>query len=94
MDKSRLALVGGADWHASVKNKFVWLLLVAAIVASAAVGTGLYHAGASLRDLRASELKPIAALLKDDEELLRALQTAATLGETSGVLGSYLAKIS
>ena len=76
-----------------MKNKFVWILLIAAIFASAVTGTAWYHAVARLCDLRVGELKPIAALLKEDQELLGALQTDAALGKTSGILGSYLAKI-
>jgi hypothetical protein len=74
-----------------VKNNAAWILLVAAIFAAAAAGTAWHHAVASLRELQASELKPIAALLKDDTGLLGALQTDAV--SDSGILASYLAKI-
>jgi hypothetical protein len=63
------------------------------MVASAAVATAWYHAAAALRELLASELEPIAAMLKEDQELLVALEADATLDETSGILGSYLSKI-
>jgi hypothetical protein len=76
-----------------VKNKSVWILLVTAIVAAAAAGTGWYLTAARSHDLRAGELRSIAALLKDDEELLGALQTDAALDGNAGILGSYLVKI-
>ena len=66
---------------------------MAAIVAAAAAGTAWYLAGASSGDLRASELNAIAALLKDDEQLLEALQTDAAPEKESQVLAFYLTKI-
>jgi hypothetical protein len=76
-----------------MKNKSVWILLVAALVAFAVVGTEWYHSVASLRDLRASELETLAVLLNEDQELLQVLQTDAALAKESGILGSYLASI-
>jgi hypothetical protein len=75
-----------------VNEKFVRISLVAAIVVVAAAGTGWYHAGGSLRELRAGELVSIAALLKEDQDLLQVLQAGST-DKQSGILGSYLASI-
>jgi hypothetical protein len=52
-----------------------------------------YHAGASLHTLRASELEPLAALLKEDQEPLQALQADGATDKASNVLGTYLASI-
>lgn len=49
------------DTHAGVKNNAAYISLIAAIFAAAAAGSGWYHAGASLRDLRSGELEPLAA---------------------------------
>jgi hypothetical protein len=53
-----------------------------------------YHAGASLHtSLRASELEPLAALLKEDQELLQVLQADSATDRASNILGTYLASI-
>jgi hypothetical protein len=76
-----------------VNNKRVWILLFAVVVASAALGAACYLADARLRDLRAGELEPLAALLKEDQELLRVLQADLAADKTSNILGKYLAAI-
>ena len=40
-----------------------------------------------------TSIEPIAALLKEDQELLQALQANAALETESGILAAYLAKI-
>jgi len=65
---------------------------VAAFVAAVA-GAAWFRAGAESREIRVNELKPIAALLKEDQQLLQALQNDSALEKDSGILASYLAKI-
>jgi hypothetical protein len=74
-------------------NKLVWILLLAGVVASAAAGTGWYHAVVSLRDLRTSELEMIAALMTEDQQLLQALKADSGTNVASNILGRYLAAI-
>jgi hypothetical protein len=76
-----------------VKNHYVWIFLVAAVAAFAAAGGEWYHAGERLRELRASELEPLAALLKEDQELLQVLQADRAADKASSILGTYLAAI-
>jgi hypothetical protein len=76
-----------------VNRKTAWVLCVIALVAGVVAGASWYETSRELRQLRVGELKPIAALLKEDQELLQALQTDAALEKESGILGSYLAKI-
>jgi hypothetical protein len=68
-------------------------LLIATLIALAVAGAGWYQARVQLRELRASELTPIAAFLREDQELLVALKTDSALEKDSGILASYLAKI-
>jgi hypothetical protein len=63
--------------------------LISAVVA----GAGWCQTRLQFHELRQGELAPIAALLKEDQELLRALQSDATQEKESGILGSYLAAI-
>jgi hypothetical protein len=76
-----------------VKHKSVLFLLILTLVACAAAGTGWYHAFVSSRELRVGELEPLAALLKENQELLRGLYAAATTDTGSSLLGTYLARI-
>jgi hypothetical protein len=46
-----------------------------------------------LHDLRQVELATIAKLLKEDQELLRTLQSDAAQEKESGILAAYLARI-
>jgi hypothetical protein len=67
------------------------LIVVTALIAAA--GAAWFLTSKELRDFRVRELEPLAALLKEDQELLQALQTDAAPDKTSGILGSYLARI-
>lgn len=69
------------------------VVMLAAFIAAAVAVAGWYRTGVEVRQLRMSELKPIAALLKDDQELLAALQTDSGSERASDILASYLAKI-
>jgi hypothetical protein len=74
-------------------NETALVFLVAALIAASLAFAGWYQANAKTRELRIDELRPIAALLKEDQELLVALQADATFDKDSGILGSYLSKI-
>jgi hypothetical protein len=74
-------------------NKTASVFSVAALIAAAVAGAGWYQASAELRRLRIGELNPITALLKEDQELLQALQTNSGLEKDSGILAAYLSKI-
>jgi hypothetical protein len=67
--------------------------LTAALVAAAA----WYHAHDALQSsqsqLIASDLKPIAALLTDDQTLLTEMQTPPFIEKDAGILESYLIKL-
>jgi hypothetical protein len=76
-----------------VNNKTAWVLMVAAIIVAALAGAAWYQARTELRHFRIDELAPIAASLKEDQELLSALRTDSTLEKDSGILASYLAEI-
>jgi hypothetical protein len=56
-----------------------------------------YHEKEALRELRArlvsNELQPIAALLKEDQAILKELQAEPFTEKDSGILESYMAKI-
>jgi hypothetical protein len=88
-----LAWTNSVDSHSRLKHSPVWILLVAAIAACAAVGTSWYHAVAKLSELRASEVRPIAKLLKEDQELLQILQAGVATDTAASILGRYLAAI-
>jgi hypothetical protein len=79
-----------------MNNKFPLSLAVFAI-GSALVGGAYYREQTALGELRArlmaSELQPIAALLKEDQEILKELQADPYTEPNSGILESYLAKI-
>jgi hypothetical protein len=78
---------------ATVNDKAAGALVVAAAIAIASAGVAWFQASAHLRELRLGELESIAALLEEDQELLRALQTNFGSAKDSGILASYLAKI-
>ena len=63
----------------------------AALIGAVSGSAGWYEARSESRQL--GELKPIAALLKEDPELLQALQTDSESEKGSGILASYLSKI-
>jgi hypothetical protein len=81
-------IMGGA-----MNNKSAWILTIAALIGAAICAAAWYQERAELRQVRIGELAPIAALLQEEPENLRALQTDAALEKNSGMLASYLAKI-
>jgi hypothetical protein len=72
------------------------MFVVALVVAAGAVGFVFYEQ-AQLKEVRArvvaGELQPIAALLKEDQSILKELQAEPFAEKDSGILESYLAKI-
>jgi hypothetical protein len=73
-----------------MNSKTAQVTLILILIAAVAATAGWYQGRVQLRNLKQSELAPIAALLKDDQDLLRVLQTEVS---DSGILASYLAKI-
>jgi hypothetical protein len=75
---------------------FQVLLAVVSIVALVAIGAW-HHASEALHESRAqivrSTLEPIAALLKDDQAIIKELQSEPFTEKDAGILASYLAKI-
>ena len=69
------------------------VLLVGASILAVAAGAGWYQAVGEVRELRIRMLEPIAALLKEDQELSQALQADSALEKDTGVLASYLFQI-
>src|SRR5579864_646247 len=71
-------------------------LVVAVVVALGALGL-LFYEHSQLQEARArviaQHLQPIAMLLKEDQALLKELQTEPFVEKDSGILESYLAKI-
>jgi len=70
-----------------------WVLLAAALIAATAFGAAWHQANADLNNLRIGGLPSINALLSENKEFLKVLQTDSALEKGSGILGSYLAKI-
>jgi hypothetical protein len=72
------------------------LLIVAVVVAALALGLVFYERS-QLQEVRsrvvAGELQPIAMLLKENQALIKELQTEPFAEKDSGILESYLAKI-
>jgi hypothetical protein len=79
-----------------MNNRFPLSLLVFAI-GSVLVGGVYYYEQTALGELQArfaaSELQPVAALLKEDQKILNELRAEPYLEPNSGILESYLAKI-
>jgi hypothetical protein len=80
-----------------VTNKTSWILLVAAPIAAVIAAGAWYHAHDALdqthTQLIASELQPIATLLKANQSVIQELQSDPFTEKDSGILESYLAKI-
>jgi hypothetical protein len=80
-----------------MNHKKVWSLLVVAIVVAAGVLGLVFYALSQLEESRAcvvaQELLPIAALLKEDETILKELKAEPFTDRDSGILESYLAKV-
>jgi phosphomevalonate kinase len=80
-----------------MNNKSMMICLVAALIV-AAIAAGLWqHEHAALQEMNlqvvAGELQPIAALLKENQDIIQALQAEPFIEKNSGILESYLAKI-
>ena len=65
------------------------MVSIAAIVAGAA----WYRVSLAARELRVAELRPIAALLKENQGIFLELQSDSESEKGSGMLASYLARI-
>jgi hypothetical protein len=80
-----------------VNNKTVWVLLVAALVAALVAVGFWHHDNQALNELHtrvvAGELQPIAALLNENQALLKELQAEPFAEKDFGILEAYLAKI-
>lgn len=73
------------------------MLLVAALISTFVVASFWHHEHVALEAARsqvlAGDLQPIATLVKENQELLRELQSELFSEKDSGILESYLAKI-
>jgi hypothetical protein len=79
-------------------NNKTTVAIIAALVGLALVMTGAwYHAHQALQAARlqfvAGTLDPVAALLKENQELIKELQAEPSTEKDTGILESYLAKI-
>ncbi len=79
--------------QARLHNRLPLIIMVATVIAVAVTGMAWYQASVQLGDLRVSQLRTIAELLKEEQELIGALRPDPTDEKHSGVLGSYLAEI-
>jgi hypothetical protein len=84
--------------HDSRMNNKSMVICLAASLIAAIVAAGLWqHDHVALEETRsqmvASELQPIAALLKENQGLMQALQAEPFGEKNSGILESYLVKI-
>jgi len=79
----------------NIKN--AWIFLVTALVATIVAAAAWYRANDALDQTRsqaiAGELQPISTMLKDNQTLIKELQTEPFKEIDSGILKSYLAKI-
>jgi hypothetical protein len=71
----------------------VWAICTAVSIGAALAGVFWYWANGELCQAQNVELRPIAALLQEDQEQLKALQSNAAPDKAFGILGSYLANI-
>lgn len=80
-----------------VTGKIIWALFAAALVAAVLAAGAWYHANDALDQMRsrllAGELQPLSRLLKENQSLLRELQSEPFTEQDSGILQAYLAKI-
>jgi hypothetical protein len=80
-----------------MNHKNTWILLAAAVMAAVVAAGAWYHANDRLDQTRsklvAGGLQPIAALLKENQALIKELQTGPFTEPSAGILESYLAKI-
>jgi hypothetical protein len=71
----------------------VWTICTVASIGAALAGVFWYRADAELRQTHIVELRPMVALLQEDQELLKTLQANAALDTSSGILRSYIGMI-
>jgi hypothetical protein len=94
-DEQAPAAVSFRGERVNQKNIFS-LLVVAVVVVAGALGLWFYER-LQLNEARArvvsQQLQPIAALLKDDQAILKELQAEPFTEKDTGILESYLAKI-
>lgn len=80
-----------------MNNKTVWIPFVAALIAALVAVSAWYHAHETLDEARsqfiAGELQPISTMLKENQALVRELQSEPFNEKDSGILESYLAEI-
>jgi hypothetical protein len=78
-------------------NRTVSVLLAASLVAMLAAAFGWYRADTELHNTRrqsaGGELHPIAAILQENQGIIRELQNVPFSEDGAGILESYLAKI-
>jgi|GEM_PF-1728363 len=81
----------------SANAKPMWIMVTVVLIGVLVAGDISYRAQERLGELHlqqvTGELQPIAALVKEDEALIRALQTELGADKDSGILESYLANI-
>ncbi len=87
------AATSGVAHGVTMNNKIPWLLLVLATFAAIVAVAGWHHARAQLHEVRANQLQPVVAFLKENHQLLRSLQSESALEKDSEILAAYLAKI-
>ena len=91
------ASCAGAAHRTEVNNKTAQILLAAAAVVALVAAAAWYHASWALRESRTQvvtgTLAPIAALLKENQALVKELQVEPFTEKDAGILASYLAKI-
>lgn len=87
---------GGAFRGERVNQKNIWTFLVVAVVVAALLGL-MFYQRSQVKEARArvvaGELQPIAALLNEDQVILKELLAEPFAEKDSGTLESYLAKI-
>jgi len=76
-----------------MNGKVARIVLVVASILAVTAGAGWYQEIGQARALRIHMLEPIAALLKEDQQLLQALESDSALEKDAGILASYLSKI-
>jgi hypothetical protein len=80
-----------------MNSRSVWVLFLAALIAAVVAAGAWYHAHDALEQVHtqsiAGELQPIAAMLKEDQTLIKELQAEPFTEKDLGILPSYLAKI-
>jgi hypothetical protein len=81
----------------TMNNKTTWVLLVAALIAALVAAAFWHHEHEALDESRAqvvaSELQPIAALLNENQTIVKELQAEPFAEKDAGILAAYLAKI-